>query len=169
VEKRERIGVAIFPVLGEPPAPIEPADGAFDNPALRFDDEALGMIATSDDFDRQHGHDGGDGALEDRPRIGAVCEQLAQKWELPEQGGQQQHAAIAILHVGGGNQRVQQQAEFVDEDVAFLAFDQLAGVEAMRIDRGPPFSALFTLWLSTMQAVGLASRSACSRHFTYST
>jgi len=64
---------------------------------------------------------------------------------------------------------VQQQAEFVDEDVAFLAFDQLAGVEAMRIDRGPPFSALFTLWLSTMQAVGLASRSACSRHFTYST
>jgi len=112
---------------------------------------------------------GGDGALEDRPRIGAVCEQLAQKWELPEQGGQQQHAAIAILHVGGGNQRVQQQAEFVDEDVAFLAFDQLAGVEAMRIDRGPPFSALFTLWLSTMQAVGLASRSACSRHFTYST
>ena len=29
------------------------------------------------------------------------------------------------------------------------------------------FSALFTLWLSTIQAVGLASRSACSRHFTY--
>ena len=27
------------------------------------------------------------------------------------------------------------------------------------------FSALFTLWLSTIQAVGLASRSACSRHF----
>ena len=26
------------------------------------------------------------------------------------------------------------------------------------------FSALFTLWLSTMQAVGLASASSCSRH-----
>src|SRR5271165_5090153 len=30
------------------------------------------------------------------------------------------------------------------------------------------FSALFTLWLSMMAAVGLASRSACSRHFWYS-
>jgi hypothetical protein len=27
------------------------------------------------------------------------------------------------------------------------------------------FSALFTLWLSTIQPVGLASRWACSRHF----
>ena len=168
MKEGERIVVAIFPVLGEPTAPVEPADGAFDNPALRFDDEAFGMIATSDDIDRQHGHDGGGGGLEDRSRIAAVCEQLAQERELPEQGGQQQHAAIAILHVGGGDQRVQQQAKFVDEYVAFLALDQLAGIEAMRVDRGPPFSALFTLWLSTIQAVGLASRPACSRHFTYS-
>jgi len=28
------------------------------------------------------------------------------------------------------------------------------------------FFALFTLWLSMIQAVGLASRVACSRHFT---
>ena len=34
-------------------------------------------------------------------------------------------------------------------------------------DKTVAFSALFTLWLSTMQAVGLASRAACSRHFTY--
>jgi hypothetical protein len=38
----------------------------------------------------------------------------------------------------------------------------------MRIDTGPPFSALFTLWLLMMQAVGLASRSTFSRHSTYS-
>ena len=54
---------------------------------------------------------------------------------------------------------MQQQSELVDQDVALLAFDQLAGIEAMRIDRRPPFSALFTLWLSMMQAVGLAARS----------
>jgi len=40
-------------------------------------------------------------------------------------------AAIAIPHLGGGNQRVQQRANSVDEDVAFLALDQLAGVAAM--------------------------------------
>jgi hypothetical protein len=45
-----------------------------------------------------------------------------------------------------------------------LAFDLLARIVAMRVDASPPFSALFTLWLSMMAAVGLASRCACSRH-----
>ncbi len=43
-----------------------------------------------------------------------------------------------------------------------------ARIIAMRIDPGPPFSALLTLWLSMMAAIGLASRSSCSRHCTYS-
>ena len=34
-------------------------------------------------------------------------------------------------------------------------------------DKTVAFSALFTLWLSITAAVGLASRSICSRHFTY--
>jgi hypothetical protein len=46
----------------------------------------------------------------------------------------------------------------------FLPFDQLACIEPVRINAGPPFSALFTLWLSIMQAVELASRSAFARH-----
>jgi len=33
-------------------------------------------------------------------------------------------------------------------------------------DKTVAFSALLTLWLSTMQALGLASRPAWSRHFT---
>ena len=37
-------------------------------------------------------------------------------------------------------------------------------VKRSGIDADPPFSALFTLWLSMMAAVGLASRCACSRH-----
>jgi len=47
-----------------------------------------------------------------------------------------------------------------------LALDLFARIETMRINADPPFSALFTLWLSMMAAVGLASRSADSRHFT---
>jgi hypothetical protein len=160
--------VAIFPILGEPTTSIEPADGALDEPALRFDDEPFNAVATFDDFDLQRGHDVGNAIQEERPGIGAVCEQLAQERELSEQGGQQQHTAVAVLNVGGSDQGVQQQTELVDQNMAFLALDQLAGVEAVRIDGRPPFSALFTLWLSMMQAVGLASRSACSRHFTYS-
>jgi hypothetical protein len=54
----------------------------------------------------------------------------------------------------------------INEDVPLLAFDLLASVKGVRIDAAPPFSALFTLWLSITAAVGLASRSICSRHFT---
>jgi len=49
-----------------------------------------------------------DAVGEDRPSIGAVREQLAQEGELSEQGGQQQHTAITVLHVGGSDQGVQQ-------------------------------------------------------------
>jgi hypothetical protein len=168
VKEGERVVVAVFPVLGETATSVEPTDGALDDPALRLNGEAFEVGTAPDDLDSQVGHDLSDAVGEDRPGIGAIREQLAKKRELPEQGGQQQNAAVAILHVGGGDQGMQQQTEAVDQNVAFLALDQLTGIEAMRIDRDPPFSALFTLWLSTMQAVGLASRSARSRHFTYS-
>src|SRR5262245_10037576 len=54
------------------------------------------------------------------------------------------------------NDGVQQQTQRVYENMALLALDLFARVIAMRIDAAPPFSALFTLWLSTMAAVGLA-------------
>ena len=81
--------------------------------------------------------------------------------------GREQHdAAIAVLDVGTVNDCVEQQTKRIYENVTLLAFDFLACIVAMRIDPGPPFSALFTLWLSMMAAVGLASRSLCSRHST---
>ena len=96
--------------------------------------------------------------------IGAVGEQLLDEWKLTEQRRQQHDAAIAILNAGGMNDGVQQQTQRVDENMPLLALDQFARIEPVRIDAGPPFSALLTLWLSMMQAVGLASRSAFSRH-----
>ncbi len=102
--------------------------------------------------------------MKNRPLIGAVGEQFPEKGKQTEQCRQQLEAAVAILNVGGGDDAVQQQALRVDQDMALLALDQLARVEAGRVDADPPFSALFTLWLSMMQAVGLASRSAFSRH-----
>lgn len=104
--------------------------------------------------------------MEDRPVIGAVGKQLPQKGEQAEQCPEQRNAAVAVLDVGGSDDAAQQQTLGIDEDVALLSLYQLARVEAMRINARPPFSALFTLWLSMMQAVGLASRSAFSRHWT---
>ena len=98
--------------------------------------------------------------------VGAIGEQLLEEREQSEQGRQQRDAAVAILDIGRRHQRLQQQTLHVDENMALLSLDQLARVKARRIDAGPPFSALFTLWLSTMQAVGLASSSSFSRHLT---
>ena len=73
---------------------------------------------------------------------------------------------VAILDAGRMHGGAQQQTQRVYENVAFLALDLLSGIVAMRIDAHPPFSALFTLWLSMIAALGLASRSSCSLHST---
>ena len=119
------------------------------------------------------GEDAGQGGLKDRPLVGAVGEQFLEKGEQIEQRRQEREAAVAVLNVGGGDDAVEEQALGIDQNMALLALDQLARIEAVRIDAGPPFSALLgkprfapTLWLSMMQAVGLASRSAFSRHST---
>ncbi len=106
------------------------------------------------------------GLVESWPLIGSVGKELLQEGVHPEQGRKQQDAAVAILDIGWMNNGVEQQTQRIYENVALLALDLLARIIAMRIDAGPPFSALFTLWLSMMAAVGLASRSPCSRHST---
>ena len=145
MEKSERVVVEIFAVLGEAAAPVKPCDGALDDPALGFDDEAFDGVGAFDDFDLEVRHDHCDGALEDWAGIGTVCEQLPQEGKLSEQSGQQQHAAVAVLNVGCGHQCVQQQTELVDKNATFLALDQLACIKAVGIDTKPAFSALFTL------------------------
>ena len=106
------------------------------------------------------------GLLKLRPLIPAIGKELAEKREQAEQRFENEYAAVAVLNVGRMNDRMQQQAYRIDENMPLLAFDLLARVIAGRINAGPPFSAPFTLWLSMMQAVGLASRSAASRQVT---
>src|ERR1700752_4229082 len=84
VEEGEGIVVAVLPVFGEPAAAVEPGNGALNDPTLGLDDKALGAIGTFDDLHQQTAHHCGGTVLEDRACIGAVGEQLAQEWELPE-------------------------------------------------------------------------------------
>ncbi len=97
--------------------------------------------------------------------LAAVGVEPEQERKQPEQRAHQQHAAVAILNVGGMHDGLHQQALRIDENVALLALGLLPGIETMRV-RDPPFSALLTLWLSMIAADGLASRPACSRHWT---
>ena len=83
-----------------------------------------------------------------------------------EQGGHEQDATIAVLNVRGMDEGVEQQALGVDQDMTLLAPDLLAAIIARRVNAAPPFSALLTLWLSMIAALGLGSRPANSRHAT---
>ena len=121
------------------------------------------MAQSLDDLEVDAGENAFQRALEFRPLVASIGEELDQEREGAEQGRHQQRAAVAVLDVGGMHDRMHQQALRIDKNVPLLALDLLACVVAGRIDAGPPFSALLTLWLSMMAAVGLASREASSR------
>ena len=171
---RESLTIEVLPILGKSSTTVEPGDGAFNDPALWQYDECFGLIGAPHDFSFETRQQLCQVVVELRSLIGRIGKQLLQERMQPEHRGEQQDAAVAILDVGGMDDGVQQQTQRVYQNVALLALDfsatsslsLLARIIAMRIDAGPPFSALFTLWLSMMAAVGLASRSSCSRHLT---
>src|SRR5271165_5274695 len=165
-EEGERLAVEAFPILGQSAAAAEPGESGFDDPALGQDDEGLGRIRPLNDLDHHARQSSPDVALKLPPSIAAVGKELGQERKGAEQGRHQRCAAVTVLDVGGVDDRMHQQALRIDEDVALFAHDLLAGVVTRRIDAGPPFSVLLTLWLSMIAAVGLASRAAASRHFT---
>ena len=157
------MSVQAFPVLGQAAAAVEPADSPFDDPAFGQYYE-LPSIGALDDLDVDLPADEFQSPLKFRPLIAAVGVEFEQKRIGSEQRTHQQHAAIAVLHIGSMDNGLEQQSLGVYQDVAFLALDLLAGIKTMPVDRTPPFSALLTLWLSMMAAVGLLSRPANSRH-----
>jgi hypothetical protein len=158
--------VQVLPILGQAAAAIKPSNRPLDDPSLWEDDEALGSIGALDDLQLDAPQDPLQRRLELRSLVAGVGVQLAQEREQAEQGRQQQRPTVAVLDVGGMHDDLEHQALGVYQQVAFLALDFLAGIVARRINRAPPFSALLTLWLSLIAAVGLASRPACSRHCT---
>ena len=101
-----------------------------------------------------------------RALIAAISVEFQEEGIQAKQAGHHQYAAITVLQGGRMDDGVQNQTLCIYKEMALLAFDLFARVEAVGIDAAPPFSALFTLWLSMIAAVGEASRCASSRHFT---
>jgi hypothetical protein len=135
----------IFKILGEPAASVEPGEGPLDDPAFGQDFETLGLIGALDDFHLELRQHFGEGLLKLRSLIAAVGKELFQKWEQAEQRRQQKDAAAAVLYIGWMNDGVQQKTKRIYKNMPFLALDLLSCIVAIRVDRAPPFSALFTL------------------------
>lgn len=108
----------------------------------------------------------GDGRGRFLALIAGVGKDALDEGEQAARPAQQEDGAVAILDGGGMNDDVQQEAERVDENVAFAACRLLARVVARRIERAPPFEAPRAVWLSRTAAVGLASRPWRSRSRT---
>lgn len=64
--------------------------------------------------------------------------------------------ALRGTDVRGGNDHGERQSHHIDEDVTLATVDLLAHVVSM----GPPFSVVFTDWLSMIPALGSSSRPA---------
>src|SRR5215211_2430921 len=149
-------------VLGQTTAAPQPTERAFDNPTLLEHHKALcGIRALHDLKPRPRGPAHRPGRLP--ALIGPVRNHPLQKGKEPPHLFQNTEAAIPILHVARQNGAAEHQAERVHNRMALAPFDLFGRIIAHRIDRAPPLSAPFTLWLSTMAVVGLASLPASSR------
>jgi len=79
------------------------------------------------------------GLLETAGPDSPIGVELQQKWIQAEQGGHHKHPTTAILQPGGMDDRVQDQALRVYQEMALLASDLLASVKAVGIDTPLPF------------------------------
>lgn len=139
----------------------DPCEGAFNDPALGQDDEAV-KIGALDDLEFP-GAGLGHGIGRPLALVAAVGEDPLDEGEQAARSAQQRDRTVAILDICGMDEDVQQKTKRVDEDVALAARRLLARVVARRVERGPPFKAPRAVWLSMIAAVGLASRPCRSR------
>ena len=139
----------------------DPGERALDDPALRQNDELVRVGSFDDHQTPRSGRC--NRACGFRSLIAGVGENGLDERKSPAGVLENQPRPVAILHIVGVDDDVQQQTERIDEHMALAPRDFLSGVEALRIKRKAPFGAALALWLSMIAAVGLASRPAASR------
>jgi hypothetical protein len=140
----------------------DPGEGAFDDPSLGENDEAMQLVAFDDFEGPGSGPDEGGSQLWSLV-VGIGKDDLDEGKQAAGSTVEDQRRAVAVLHVGRMHNDVQQEPERVDENVPLAALDLLARVIALRIDRSPPFCAPLAVCASMIATVGLASRPAFSR------
>ena len=86
--------------------------------------------------------------------VGPIGPDHLQSVVATHQAFQYQPSTVAILNVGGMHYRRQQQPQSIHHNVTFASLYPLARVVTSR----PPFSVVFTDWLSMTAALGLAAR-----------
>jgi len=146
-------------VLAQTAIAAEPSEGSLDNPTLGQNLEAGHVVAAFDDLQDPVAQFSC--PVDQFPGVSPIGPDQLEPREFPDQLGQHQLGPVAVLDVGGMHDHSQEQAQGVYNDVPLASLDLLAGVVAP----GPPFSTVFTDWLSRIAAEGLGLRPAWTRTF----
>jgi hypothetical protein len=139
-------------LFGQAAVAPEPAEGAFDDPPFLQHHEPFRFGWPLHDLQR-------DAGFAFAPRfqltgVGAVGIHLLKARKPPPQVSEQFPGSLSVRQVCRMDPQIEDQTQGIDDQRAFAAFDLLGGI----IAAGPPFSVVFTVWLSTTAALGLASR-----------
>jgi len=130
----------------------EPGESAFHDPPLGQNHEARKVVAAPDDFQNPPAQL--PRPLDQLTGIAAVGPDQLQPGEPDLEQRQHQLGPVAVLDVGRMHYHGQHQPQRVYDDVTLAAIDFLACVVSTR----PPFSTVFTDWLSMIAAEGLDFR-----------
>ena len=91
--------------------------------------------------------------------VASVSPDESQAWESSYQFIDDQPRPISVLDIGRMHHHRQQQAHGIYDDVSLSTVDLLTNIIATR----PPFSVVFTLWLSMIAALGVGFLPSASR------
>lgn len=97
--------------------------------------------------------------MEELSSITAICPNEPKTQELLSKDIKQNLRAISILDIGGMHHHGNYQTNGIYKQMPLSSVDFLPGIISME----PPFSVVFTDWLSMMAALGSASRPSASR------
>ena len=127
-----------FEVAGEAPIAANPGECSLDDPAFGEHEETMQFIALDDG--ELPGAGLGDGGHCLRPLVRGISEDTFDEREEETRAAiEDEQYTVAVLHGGRVDDDVQQQAERVDQDMAFAARDLLGRIKALRVERGAPF------------------------------
>lgn len=146
-------------IFAEPAVTSKPGEGALHDPSLRLNYESLRLLVTFDNFD--HAATGAPGPVDQPTSVPAVRPDQLQSAELALQTIDHQLCSVAILDARGMHDHRQNQSQRIDDQMAFPPFDLLPRV----VPALPPFSAVFTDWLSRIPPEGVGLRPALTRTF----
>ena len=144
-------------VFAEPSAPAQPGQCALHYPPARQHLEVVAVRAAAHHL--QQPASGRPSPRDQLAGIGGVSPDDLEPRETVQQFGQHQPGSVPVLDTGSMHHHREEQSRGVHYDVALASRHFFACVIAAR----PPFSVVFTDWLSMIAPLGVASRPSLSR------